>query len=425
MNSELKKLSRVIYVSMAVTATALLLLFWLFSRSFVAFRITPAQATFSVDNAQIGLTAAGMARSDLSPGIHTVKVSADGYIGQSFDVNFKRGFMKEVDISLKKLPTPETVSAGATLFAHGSGFNDGYYLGNNGTTIYQIKYGLDATSGKVNVTENKAITDARLSNISEIIWEPTHDLALLRKTDGSVNLFDFMKYDFVHQTETPWGTGVGSVAWAPDSSEIAYYYAPGTGERSLILTNFLNTAPTRVADLNDNNIENPLLRWSPDSQWLLVIPRNTDVAKNNIYLFNVYSRKFTQLTTNGGQVDAIFSPDGNKILYSTLNNDPNSPIPTVISIMDLNGKNQRALNLRAEISKIVWTSDSKNIVVSAFDNTAKAETIFEYDTTLDESTGFVLSNLSVAGGIRSINLSSDGKIVLYETADGIFAVNIN
>jgi len=410
---------------MAVTATALLLLFWLFSRSFVAFRVTPGQATFSVDNAQIGLTAAGIARSNLSPGTHTVKISADGYIGQSFDISFKRGFMKEVDISLKKLPAPLEVSAGAQFLSRGSDFNDGYYLGNDGKTIFKIKYDLDATSGNVTVAENKAITDARLSTISEIIWAPTHQLALLRKTDGSVNLFDFMKYDFVHQTETPWGSGVGSAAWAPDNSEIAYYYAPGTGERSLILTNVLNTAPERVADLNDNNIENPILRWSPDSQWLLVIPRNADTSKNNVYLFNVYSRTFKQLTTSGNQVDAIFSPDGNKILYSTLSNDPNSPIQTVISVMNLDGTNQRALKLRAEISKIVWSPDSKNIVVAAFDNTAKAETIFQYDTNLDESTGFVLSNLSVSGGIQSIALSSDGKIVLYETADGIFAVDIN
>lgn len=422
MNIEIKKLIRQIYLIIAIIAVALLLLFWFFSRSFITVKVSPINAKVTIDETVIRTTVSGVAKAVSEPGSHQVKVEADGYVGISQEINFSRGLMKRIEVQLKKLPKPLLIGKDATYLTKGSDFNGGYYLGDNGKTIYRMKVGLD-TNGNVSLIDNRAITDARFSNIAEIIWSPTKELALLRKSSGEITLFDFMKYDFIHQTETAWGRDIGSVAWAPDNSEIAYYYAPAGGERSLIFSNLTNTEITRVADFKELGIENPILRWSPDSSSLLVIPRSSDLSKNKIYLFSAYSRTLKAVADSGNQADAVFSPDNNKILYETYSQDPANPVPYLLSVMNSDGSEKRSLDLRADLKKVVWAKDSKNIIVATYDLGTKQESIFSFDTEKKEKAGFTIKDLSNIY-IISLVMSDDGNILSYETKDGIYALKV-
>lgn len=422
MNIEIKKLIRQIYLIIAIIAVALLLLFWFFSRSFASIKVVPNTAKVIIDEATVRTTASGMAKKVTSPGLHQVRVEASGYVGVSKEISFGRGLMKTVTIELKKLPDPLLIGAGATQLTKGNGFNDGYYLGDGGSTIYKMKVGLDE-NGNVKLNDNHAITEARFSNIDEIIWSPTKELALLRKTSGEITLFDFMKYDFVHQTEIAWGRDIGSVAWAPDNSKIAYYYAPVGGEKSLIFANLTNTEVTRVADFKSLGIDNPILRWSPDSSSLLVIPRNSDSAQNKIYLFSIYSRTLKAVNESGNQADAMFSPDNNRILYATHSQDPASPVLRFLSVMKSDGTEQRSLDIRAELDKVAWSKDSRVIIVATYDSVTTQESIFSFDTEKKEKSGFTIKDLGNIF-INSLIMSDDGNIITYQTKDGIYALKV-
>lgn len=422
MNIEIKKLTREIYWTIGIIVFAVLVLFWFFSRSFATLSISPSEATVTIDNAPVQLSSAGIAHKNLTPGLHNVSVQAEGYIGVSQDIDFSRGFMKTIKITLKSMPNPVKISSSSAFLARGTDFNDSYYLGDDSKTIYKMKVGT-ADDGTVSILDNKPITEAKLGDITEIIWSPSKDLALFRKLN-KIDLFDFMKYDFVNQTEIGWGsTDIGSIAWSPDNSKIAYYYAPGSGERSLIFANVTNTNVERVANFKELGIENPLLRWSPDSRWLLVIPRNKNTAENKIYLFDAYSRTIKTLTDGGNQLDANFSPDSNKIVYSSYSKDASGSVNSIVSIMNADGSNQRSLDLRASLNKIVWMKDARYIIVAAPDAATHKESIFKFDTEGKETAGFIVPAIGNVY-VTSLAISDDGKIVLYQSASNIYALKV-
>ncbi|MDO8444276.1 MAG: hypothetical protein Q7S80_02130 [bacterium] len=410
MNVELTKIKRTVYIVGFVLIVAAVAAVWFFTRAFATITVSPRTASVWLDGKQLKVIA-GEASLNTSTGDHLLKIEANNYIGRNETVTLGRGFNRQIAVALTETPKPVQINTAGTFLMKGSDFNDGYYL--SGSTVYKTKVGLDS-AGKVNVIENRPITDAKINDVKEIIWSPSKDLALMRHSNG-ISLFDFMKYDFVHQTDTPWGgTDIGAVAWSPDNSKIAYYYAPASGEKSLVFANIINTEMTRVVNFAELNIENPLLRWSPDSEWLIVIPRNKDAGQNKIYLFNTYSRAIKPVTDNGGQTEAKFSPDSNKILFSTGAN---------LTVMNKDGGNKTDLKIKANLSTVVWTKDSKNIIVAATDPSTNTQSIFRFDTEKVAMSGFSVKNLG-STAINSIAFSDDGKLILYEVNNAIYALKV-
>lgn len=419
---EINQIKRSVLFSIIAVLIALVVLIVIFSQSFATLKISPNTATLNIDGSNVKITANGIAKKSLSPGLHKVKIEADGYVGYSAEINFKRGFLKEMGIALKQISKPVEISSKGQFLAKGSNFNDSYYLSADGKTIHKVKLDLK-DDGTVAISDDRAITSDRLQNISEIIWSPTKDLALFRKIDQSVTLFDFMRYDFVHQTETAWGNEIGSIAWSPDNSKIAYYYKPSNGEKSLIFANLTNKDLQRVLDFKDYKIENPILRWSPDSERLLIIPRNSNPAENNIYVFNAYTRTLTQLTDTGQMLDGNFSPDSNLILYSSYSQNRKTPITSLLSVMNNDGLEKRSLELWADLDKVAWGKDSQSLVVSTFDQESNSESIFGFSVKNKQQEGFLIKDLGKTY-INSVFPLDNGKIVLYQSNQGIFALKV-
>lgn len=404
---------------MAIILFALFLAYWFLSRSFLTLDIDPVSATVTVDNAPIKLIR-GERGITITPGKHTVKIQADGYIGTVQEIDIARASRKKIDLSLKEIPQPVSIEEKGSFLSAGQNSGEFFYLDSAGTTLYKLLVS-NNPDGSLNVKKDP-ITSARINGVNSIAWSPNKDLALFKKEDG-VYLFDFHKYDFVNQTETLWGKDIGDVAWSPDNSKIAYYYAPPSGEKSLIFANTTNTEITRVLNLAEAGIENPLLRWSPDSSLLMLIPRSTSYPTNKIYGYQVYSGKLVTLTESGNQVDAAFSPKGDKILYATYSKDESSSIPLIISMMNIDGGEKRNLTLRAELPKIVWSSDEKNLLVANFDSGRGVESLFSFDIAGKKQAGLLIDSLADKR-VTLLLSADDGKIVLYQTSDGIFALNI-
>ncbi len=419
MHKEIKKLTRSIFLVISAITLALIVLLWFITHSFMNIQLEPTNSSFSIDGKPFAVPDSGLIRRFISPGLHMIRIEARGYIGINQEMNFKRGMPKKITISLDRTPDPLTISIGGKFLNKGNDFNDIYYQ--NGTTIYRVRTKTDVGQ-RVKLAEERAVTNPVISDIDEIIWSPTKDLALLRKPE-IISFFDLKKYDFINQNEDSWGNNIGSIAWAPDNSKIAYYYAPEDGEKSLIFTGAANKEITRVLNFNDYGIDNPLLRWSPDSEWLLIIPRNEDTEKNKIYLFNSYSRKISEIADIGNQLDANFSPDGNKILYSTYSKSQEGPVESILSIMDKDGTNKKSLDIRAELKKTTWSKDSENIIVATYDPDTKEESIFKYDTKKRQQNGFVIKNLGDTF-IHNLVLTDDNNIIIYQDNEAIRALNV-
>ncbi len=418
MNVDMKKYKLLIYIASGFALLCLALLFWFFSGSFLRLSVTPKDAIVTIDNSPIYLTKTGKANKKVKKGAHILRVEKEGYIAFSQDLVSKAGSIKSLAITLKNLP--QALDSGGQL-AKGNDLSDGYFLSSDGRAIYKASVGFDDSGNVVNLANNE-ITPAKLSGIQDIIWSPHKDFALFRKTDA-IYLYDFKKYDFVNQTESIYGKNIGSIAWSPDNSKIAYFYNPPSGEKTLIFSNFNNTNAERVYNFAGTTIENPTLRWSPDSQWLLIAPQGKNYTENNLYVFNAYTRTIRKITDTGNQVDGLFSPDSKSVVYATYSADPGQPIPYVLSIMNVDGSNKRSLDIRADIRKGVWFKDSNKLLLVSYDTQAKRDYIFKFDIAKKEKS-YSISN-STQGQINSVVLANDDQIILYQSNSQIFGIRAN
>ncbi|MFA5926716.1 MAG: PEGA domain-containing protein [Patescibacteria group bacterium] len=413
---------RSFYLAVIIFLVAALGFYWFITHSTLTITTSPQDAIVTINNAPQRSNGVGKVRKILTPGNYSLRIEADGYIAHIETVTLKRAQQKKINVPLKEIPEPFAIAKDGKFLSSGNDFNTVIYLGNEGKTLYQAKLAL-GNDGNIELKNHAPITDAKLSGIEEVVLSPKKDLALFRKKDG-IYLFDFKRYDFINQTETPWGKNIGSVAWAPDNSKIAYYYEPGDGEQSLIFAPLDNSNITRVANFAELNIKNPILRWSPDSEWLLVIPRNTtDYDSNKVYVFNAYNRTIKELTEIGSQIDSIFSPDASKILYATYSKDLRNPVRSLLSVMNKDGTEKRLLELRAEPKKIFWRTDGKNIVVASFDEEKQRESFFNFNLETKAKDGFAINALN-QGYVNALMLSEDEKIIIYEAQGGIYALKI-
>lgn len=414
MHTHLKHLTYKMYLISGIILMALMFGIWLFSNAFLSIKVNPKDATVTVDNEQIQLNSFGIGKSRLALGTHTIKIEADGYVSSIKTVRFKRGFTTSLKASLREIPQPTSIAEGGKFLARGNNDNEFFYLGNNDSTIFRSKIELN-DKGEVSVS-GLPVTKSDLFGINEIIWSPKKDLALFRKDDG-IYLFDFKKYDFVNQTETPWGNNIGSIAWAPDNSKIAYYYATASGEQSIIFSNLDNSSQERIVDLGEYGIQNPTLRWSPGSEWLLVIPKNPGRNSNKLYLLNAYSRELKAIREEGNVLDAIFTPDGSKIIFST---DERQSSPQV-SEMNLDGSNILNLSLNAGLNTVSFGDGNQNDIVAAKANDF-GSSLFGFNLLGNVEKDFEI-NFSDSSDITSTAVNKDEKVILYEDSYGIYAIS--
>ena len=417
MNKSLQKHKVIIYFYSILALLCLITLIWLLRGSFLRITVTPKDSILLIDNAPVKLSRAGKATKRLKVGKHQIRVEKENYIDFNEDITLKAGSIKDIQINIKVMP--QALSAGG-LLAKGNEISDTYYLGNGGKTIYKTLIGFDA-QGNIQNIDNKEITLPTLSGIQDIIWSPDKNLALFRKSTG-IDIFDFKKYDFVNQTEAFFGANIGSIAWAPDNSKIAYYYAtPGpNGEKTLVFSDPANRQIERVYNFLGTTIDNPLLHWSSDSKKLMVVSRSTKFDQNKIYSFDPYSRLMTELTDTGNQVDGVFSPDNTKIIYATYSMDPNEPIPFVLSMMNADGTDKKSLDVRADIRKGVFFKDSQNLLLISYNTQATKDYMFKFNIETGQKS-FALNN-SGAGRINSVALINDDQIILYESGGSLYGI---
>ena len=404
---EQKKLILAILIVVSVTLTAILLYYLLLNKASISITVTPKDARVLVNNKDETVNASGISKFDLSPGNYTLDVVAEGYVPYSTKLTLKGGNRIEKLIDLQSLPKLTVLDSSAGLMQKFDA-SQVAYLGVNHTTLISTQ-AIRSTNGDVVSTGQKPMTPNVFSNVDKVIFSPDRQLALI-KIGTDVYLYDFNKYDIIHQDMKKIGSDIGDIVWSPDQTHLAYYYAPKTGERSLIISDILNQSPDRRLNLND--LDNPSLEWSPDGNQLLIVGHGDQDSQNRIFTYDVYLKTLRNLT-DGGILGAKYVSGGSKILYFVSNNDPKNPVKSEVWMMDNTGLNKKTTGIHAYPGSSYFQNDNQYIFTTIDDSgshlvladfkTQKISTIY-----FDQPKEFVLSNAQ---------LSSDGKI-LYLDANG-------
>jgi len=387
---------------------AVTLFFWLFLSARISIEVEPKNAVVTVDNAPIS-NSDGKASSRVKLGKHIIKVEADDYIGFKEEVTLSRGKNYSKKITLSKAPEPIEIAGSASNIAISG--SDIFYQDPSDNLIYKVT--TETNGSEIKIKSKQAIT-AKPIVADKIIWSPTRELLLLKR-GTAISLFDFKKYDFLHQEEKPFGSSIGDIAWAPDNSRIAYYFAPPGNERSLIFSDASNQNIFRAVNLAELHINDPYLAFSPDSEWLVIIPRNNNFDENKIYLLNVYTKEIRLVNDAGNQKEAVFSADNQKIIYSTYSTDPNNPIHRDLSVMNLDGSDKKSLGIAARATDIRFWNDQNKIFLLKNTGNSKLELVDLINNNITDfffkgQSGSNISEVILNNEKSGVIFISDGKL---------------
>ena len=358
------KIAKRIYIASAIAVGVLILaavlFFTLFYKGLVTINVDPKNAIVTIDNAPQEVKN-GEVSARIKFGSHKIKVEADDYVGYQEEVTLKRGFNYSKTLTLKKAPIPSKLADNVKYLF----FKDKkvYYQNSSDLLFYRGDLIVES-NGQVKIANLIKITDKPIANADNIQWSATGELLMIKRNKIAYS-FDFLKYDFINQVETVFSDDVGDIVWSPDNNRVAYYYKPGTGERSIIYADKSNSNVFRAVNCRDLNIVDPYLVFSPDSKWLAIIPRNNEFSQNKIYIQNVYTKEIKVINDAGSQKEAIFSGDSDKLLYSTFSTDLNNETRRDLSIMKIDGNEKTSLNTSSQAKIARYFSDrSKTLLLN-------------------------------------------------------------
>lgn len=278
----------------------------------------------------------------LGKGDYAVTVSAPGYRSQNFTVSLGYGNQVNKRIELEQLPKPKQVLKGPIDSLQPTQNKQEIFFERDGV-FYRYPLMSDRPIPAVPITP--ALTD-----IEQVTWSPDFALALLRKTNGETGLYDFNRYDLLHQEYRSLGSTLRSTVWLADGSGF-YYLEESEGTRSLMRANRAGTSPTRIMNLTNFPIPNVELQLGPGT--LLVASSPTTTEKTDIVLLDTHQQTVGAITESGRATGPVLSP--NKSLVAYLDSGE-------LVTSEITGKNKRNYNLRPKSGSYFFI-DEVNVAV--------------------------------------------------------------
>lgn len=232
--------------------------------------------------------------------------------------------------------------------------------------------------------------------VQEIIYSPDKTKAILKvkndnvafaggfardnsDQDSQITTSPFYKPELANDVITTWTYDIDSgklnylnpsiknIAWY-NNDQIIYEYLninSKIGQPDFSITNTLNIADIdgsnwqNIQTLNNTQYLTPKIIPSPTNpNQIILLPQPSEGGQEiiaAIYLLNIETGNIDQITEKN-IIDASWSPDGQKILYSQL--DPEAKRP-LLYIINIDTQEITSLNLYSYIYKTDWISDEK------------------------------------------------------------------
>lgn len=241
--------------------------------------------------------------SRLSPGSHEITVSAPGYLPHRETVTIKTLQIKRLRPALRKLAQAKLVAEGVDFLTADAQANQFFYLSRQARTFFRLRLvkgppsrdsasvatpAKEAAPAGQSKIENIPITPSALGDLTEVAFAPDFSVAVVKERNGSSGLYNFARYDLLHQEFKPYDKDSSSFVFDPEGRLVYHLYRPGT-ERSLVRSERSRERIERLVNLKELGIENATLSFSPSGETLLM----TD--GKDAYLIVVTTKRVTKV----------------------------------------------------------------------------------------------------------------------------------
>lgn len=288
-----------ILVILAVSAAGFV--YWrYFFLATVAIDPLPGEATISVN---------GKPSVDrtlkLPRGSYEISVDAPGYRSHRFNVNVSYGSTVNKRVVLEALPRPSQVISGPISSLQPSTDKKEVFF-EQGGAMYRFPISADLPPVAIPITPS-------IAEITAIDWSPDFTLALIRKENGETGLYDFNRYDLLHQEYRPLGKTIGDTAWKQDGS--GFFYENIGDNRALVLANKAGANSNIIASLIGFPMDSLKLQLAQNNMLVVSGSANDSGKPTDIVIVDTYQKTINAITESGRALYPILSPSKDMIAY--------------------------------------------------------------------------------------------------------------
>ena len=217
---------------------------------------------------------------------------------------------------------------------------------------------LDKTGGKFykmnEQGEATLMSDKIFHGVDQVTWAPQNDKVILEYPDGANILYDFEKEKQITLPEhwrdfsfSPTGENIAlkSIGLDPDNHWLLFSKPDGSQARSI----------EKIIGSGSNiNID-----WSPNNQIVATYTQPIDGERQRLYFVGQNNILNKSTVVEGRDVRALWSPDGEQLLYSAYHSrDQYKPMLWIVDASpDSIGQNRRSLKINTWADKCAFGND--------------------------------------------------------------------
>lgn len=191
-----------------------------------------------------------------------------------------------------------------------------------------------------------------LTDLIKILWSPIDGTKMISSSD-QVGQIQRYFYDFTTDESTLLNANIRSLDWSPTENKIVYqYYDALSGLNNISIANpdgseWHNIFQTRMKDL--------VLKW-PRADQIILQTKPSGLVQSAVYAITASGDNFQKLIDNTYGLTALWSPQGDKVLYSKTNSQGQN-----LELKLLTNNSTITLNFSTLPEKCVWAKDNSTI----------------------------------------------------------------
>lgn len=190
-----------------------------------------------------------------------------------------------------------------------------------------------------------------LMNLIKAEWSPTDTTKLIAFFDEGSQIKKYF-YDFKSNQSTELSSNICNIAWSPTENKVAYqYYDAENGFNNISIANpdgsdWNNILETRIKDL--------IIEW-PSSDLISIRTRPSGLAQSVLYTLTTNGSNFSKLIGNTYGLTVLWSPQGDKLIYSETNSQGRD---IKLKILNISDQTERQLDFKTLPEKCIWSKDN-------------------------------------------------------------------
>ncbi len=200
------------------------------------------------------------------------------------------------------------------------------------------------------------LSDKVFHDVSNIVWAPDKDQAILEYPDGSK-----IMYNFRTEKQITIPSHWEDFSFSPNSNQIVAKSIGLDVENRWLMVANSDSSGAKALEAIGTNADKVYPSWSPNNQIVAMYTKGVDFNRQEVYFVGLNDENFKSTVIEGRGLQSQWSTEGNRLLYSVYNtSDDLKPRLWIVTAEGDNiGQNRQSLDIATWASKCTFASNTE------------------------------------------------------------------